>query len=602
MPTEARRGPSMPPPDRGAGILRTPHQPLRNMDGVRVINTREGGLTEAYVHISRIFQEDVPVDAVHVRELAQSIKKESKGLNTGQLSPTLLAEVRDFDKLVILDGFHRTPAMAALGHDEIFSTIRPNATWEEVIDLRILAATTHRSVRFSRLVEWAEQAWDRSPWSDRMSIASAFTLRFLPSMTGGRSGISKEEAEEIRTWVDTKCEQWHVSAPYVHRFLQTAKVADPELIKEARERRSGHKLDAITPNHLGAIVKFLPDKYDMQRLVADTAREHSLTVPQTRTVALSIARAEDIDDAKRIVESGAWRSLEAVYKPLTKKRYNKGGSKDFEGIGNYDGVLLDKFFDDQVAIAQLLVENAILSGRYTPATGGDNVKINTLLVTSDVLQDAVEPEVDEGVKHEWDPTKVTALFQVVDKLTPLLTNYLQRKGLRSHDAEDAVAVALERFTTRVYDGRLPEEYEDKAKLQHLLMKMAEYARIDHLREEHGRKGQKPMGISYSDDGNGESNPLENTLALSNEETGYDTIDNKNVEFIKGLLPSLGERERRVLVLKGYFGLTHYEISRILGTTEGTVNVCFHGIKTKVIKFSQEQKKESETEENVLLQN
>lgn len=602
-PAEARRSPDMPPPNRGEIFRIQEARPRRVLDGVRTINTREGGLIEAYVPISLIRQEDVPVDEVHVRELANSIKNESQsGLHTGQLSPVLLAEVKDSDKLVIIDGFHRVPALASLGHEEVYATIKPGTTWEEAIDLRILAATTHKSVRFSRLVEWAEQAWDRSPWADRMGISSAFTLRFLPTMTGGRSGINKEEADEIRAWVDKKCEQWHVSAPYVHRFLQTAKVADPELIKEARERRSGHKLETITPNHLGAIVKFLPDKYDMQRVVADTAREHALTVPQTRTVALAISRAKDVDEARQIAESGSWRSLEAVYKPLTKKRYSKGGNKDMERVGNHDGVLLDKFFDDQVAIAQLMVENAILTGRYVPEVNGENKKINTLLVTSDVEREDEVLGIQNGAKHDWDPEKVTTLFQTVDKLTPTLTNFLRKKGFRLHDAEDAVAVAVERFTVRVYDGRLPEEYAEEGKLQRLLVRFVNWAGVDHLREEYGRKGQKPLQISYSADAeDGERYVSETELGLSDTEDGYDVIDRKNVDFIKNLLPGLGERERRILILKGYFGLTHYEISRIIGTTEGTINVSWHGIKTKVIKLSQENHPESQPDEIVLLQ-
>src|SRR3989344_4490382 len=172
---------------------RPEYRHTKPFEQVTIVNKREGGLVEAYVPISLIYTQDVPVDASHVQELADSIAKEAKsrpGLRTGQLSPVLLAEVEEFDQLPIIDGFHRVPALKLLGSQEVYATIRPESSWEEIVDLRILAATTHRAVRFSRLVEWIEEAWQYSPWSEKIKAAQAFQLRFIKTMTGTRIGLT----------------------------------------------------------------------------------------------------------------------------------------------------------------------------------------------------------------------------------------------------------------------------------------------------------------------------------------------------------------------------------------------------------------------------
>ena len=91
---------------------------------VQILNERDGGLLEAYVPIDLINQEDVAVDQAHVLELAESIRQQSKTHEiTGQLSPILLGLLPDHDKFVILDGFHRVPAVKLAGSEIVYATI-----------------------------------------------------------------------------------------------------------------------------------------------------------------------------------------------------------------------------------------------------------------------------------------------------------------------------------------------------------------------------------------------------------------------------------------------------------------------------------------------
>lgn len=120
---------------------------------IRVVKRREGGLIDAMVPLPLVYREDVPVDQPHVSDLVDSIGREAQlGSGTGQLIPVLLGSIPNFPQFPIVDGFHRVAALYELKRDDVYATVRPYCTWEHVVDLRILAATTHRSVRFSRLI------------------------------------------------------------------------------------------------------------------------------------------------------------------------------------------------------------------------------------------------------------------------------------------------------------------------------------------------------------------------------------------------------------------------------------------------------------------
>lgn len=568
---------------------------LSLLDRVNVVVQREGGLYEAFVPIDLIYREDVPVDQEHVQELALSIKKESQHHNrTGQLSPVLLAEVADFGKLPIVDGFHRIPALALLEKEEVYATIRPDCTWEDVIDLRIVAATSHKSLKFSRIVEWVDDAWKRTPWAERLNVSGAFQIRFIPTSNGARSGINRDEAEEIRQWVDRKCEQWDLSAPYVHRYLQTARLADPELVKEARERKDGRKLEFITPAHLGAMVKYLPHNYPLQRIVADAATKNTLTIPQTKALALIVSKTASIEEARAVIESGSWRTIKFNSVSIKRTRHRDiDPSKPEE----YADILTDKFLDEQIIIAELLIENAILTGGYIPRPTEQDVRLSTFLVTSGL------DEVNENIqlnkkfkktKHEWNSQEVEYLVARAFSLGPMLKGHLRRQlGIKEEDAEDIIQTTIEKFFIRVRDGRLSDVYSDPKHLSSLLVKMATFTAIDQLREISGRNGnKKPTLVSLDEK---DENGLSLADRVGNKDEKVEIIDRGNIDFIKNILPILTERERRALILLGYFGLTHSDISQIIGTTEAAIHQTFQLIKKKIFKLTQSS--DSQNQEN-----
>lgn len=549
------------------------------LDNVRIITERESGLVEAYVPMHLINREEVAVDQEHANELAHSIKKESsKNGNIGQLTPVLLAQVEGSDQFYILDGFHRCSALNALGKEEIYATIKTDCTFEDVIDIRIVSAKSHKSVKFSRIVEWVEQAWDETEWSDRVGLSLAFQLAFLKTATGGRAGLDKEEAESIRQWVQEKCQQWEVSPNRVQGFLRTAQHADPKLVKSTRERKSGHKLEAVTPDHLKEIARLLPDDYPLQNRIAETAIKHALTIPQTSALSLAISKAKNEETIDEYIESKIWERMDSGVKTLTKKRYEP---IDPESKESYNNTLADKFYDDQINLAQLQLENAFLLGRYTPKSTEAHARVNSVLFATDGESLDEPEELPEDEIVIWDQDKIMDIAKkCVDWRLHLEKTVRYKYPFSPEEAEDIVSLVFEKLLTRVNDGRLPKSYESDTHLRALLTKMTITTSIDTIRAKFGRHGQKPSEYSMQEEDE-DGRKLEDVLGQE-DETFLDVDDKDTLEFVRYVLPYLNSRNRQIIVLYGVFNLTLEEVADVIGTTFATIVQNFKDIKRTVV--------------------
>jgi len=552
---------------------------------------REGGIIEAYVPIGLINQEEVAVDQEHVLELAESIKQESsKSQTTGQLSPVLLGEVPGKDHFVIIDGFHRVPAVKLAGNDVVYATVKTDCTVEEVIDLRIIAAKSHKKVKFARIVEWVEEAWQESPWADRVDVSTAFVMTFLgkynPSTGTGRgrkgNGLTPEDVLEVREWVRTKCSQWDVNPARVDQYLRTARIADPVLVKSARERTSGHKLETVTPAHLHQIARNLPQDYTMQKVVAETAVRHTLTVANANSLSLAISKAPDYPTVVKYIDSRIWERMIDAKSSLAAKRYKEIDPKKSE---QYLATLVEKFFDDQVALVETLIENAILLGTHTPKEETTNNHLTTLLITSEVQVEEF-PELPAGQKVQWSAEKIQGAAEKVFTITPFLIGVVQNRfPFMRDDAEDIISTATMRFLDSVNQGKVPEEYGEIITLRKLMARISIFAAIDEIRKTRGREGKKPIEVSMQEEV-AEGLSLEDVLGSEDERPSEQAAFDDS-GFVRNLLPFLSERERRVLIMKAHYGLTFEEIAGIMHSTNGAVAQCFHGLKRKAQKLSEE---------------
>jgi RNA polymerase sigma factor (sigma-70 family) len=552
---------------------------------------REGGIIEAYVPIDLINQEDVAVDQEHVVELIESIQNESaRNQTTGQLTPVLLGQVPGESSFRIIDGFHRVPAVKGAGNEIVYATVKTNCEMEDVIDLRIVAAKSHKKVKFSRIVEWVEEAWQTTPWADRISVSSAFVIKLLGQSGLGQgkgNGLSPEDVDELREWVERKCEQWDVSANYVDRYLRTARAADPELVRTARERTSGHKLEALTPMHLTQIVRHLPNDYTLQNVVSETAIRNNLKISQTQALALAISKAKTYEDVVGYVDTKIWERMTTSAQAITKKRYKE---IDPNSPNSYVSTLVDKFFDEQITIVEALLENAILKGTYAPDEDTSSQRITAFLINSDVEVEEI-PDLPEAERMVWSQERVQSAAEKMLRIQPFLSKMIRRQfPFNEADTEDILSVATMRFLDRVNDGRLPEEYSEEANFRKLMAKFATYAAIDEVRKLRGREGQKPVLVSIHEEDD-EGFTLEDRLGSEDPDIEAAVEDLQDNDFVKNLLPFLNERQRRVLIMFGHFGLNYQEIANLLGTKEGTVAVCFGTLKRKAIELSDQAQAE-----------
>jgi hypothetical protein len=420
------------------------------MSKVDLYNERDGGLIEGMVPAELIRYDDVPVEENHVRELADSMAGEmSKGTIGGQLSPVLLGEVPGSDKFYIIDGFHRAAANVLLGNDRMFCTIRPNTSEEEILDLRILTANTHTSVSFARIYEWVSDAWGKSPWSDKINASQAFSLagNAKVAVKSGRNlGLTPEEATEIREWAADKCEKWHVSIGNVYTVMSTAQVADPDLVKRARPRRSGHELPTLTPQHLSVIAKANPYNYAKQRLLADVATSQNLTVDEVKKVVDHLGEIIDIEDVQLTIEHTDWKNL--LKKPDRKKKAPPTTSSENFILPETRGFRRELLLSE-IRIAKLAIENSVLRGDYLAAPLHDsrqglfsvNFRANT------ALKEAVLPTSDADTTDKF--------TERLDQVQSIYKNFLLKQGRLTEDQIDhAIRAAGQRISQDIEVGAL----------------------------------------------------------------------------------------------------------------------------------------------------
>lgn len=72
-------------------------------------------------------------------------------------------------------------------------------------------------------------------------------------------------------------------------------------------------LDAPTQSILKIFSVELPNMFDLQNLVMDTAKEHNLQGPQVKALCMTIKDSASLEEATRIIRAINWESWESVY-------------------------------------------------------------------------------------------------------------------------------------------------------------------------------------------------------------------------------------------------------------------------------------------------
>ncbi len=556
---------------------------IRLMDRVHKVVGKETGQIEIYaVPMELINNLDVPVDEGHVEDIASSMKSESqiKGAGTGQLSPILLGGNAGWNQFEIIDGFHREAALRKIGADVIYATIRPDCTRETVIDLRITTAQTHKTVEFARIVEWAEEAWSLTPWADKIAAKQAFWLGMSGS-SGKRMNLSPEVLDEIATWIKIKTEAWRTTAGRVFNNLSTARLADPTLIKKARERKGGSKLEAITPQHLQTLVRVLPNNFHIQKVVADYAVTNKLTAERTRYAALTVVRAKTPEEAQRILESEGWKTYEPVYTSYV-------SAPEVIPIDDTDKKALQKrFFEDEMEIAKLTIELAVTTGRHNPpilATDNNNDEAvergeNSKRVTGTL---DLERAVPRAFTWTTDEEHSAALHLLGAKTKIAMELHRKFNYIDIDMLDDIASEAILGIVKAAHEGTLRDDFKNPEALYRLLRKEFNLRIIDCVRKQHGVRGKNRGKVHLVK--LPETDREEELLGAAQNEFGeFEEADKIKVQLedVKSVLYKLGTEARRALVLRLWFNLSDRTIAEIMGKDEDTIGTTLVQVKNRI---------------------
>ncbi|TSC88288.1 MAG: hypothetical protein G01um10147_193 [Microgenomates group bacterium Gr01-1014_7] len=283
---------------------------------------------DGYVPLDLIDDPKLPVDHNHIDSLSNlfdEAKDETRQANpntytTGQASEITLGEVRGHPLLDPTDGLHRLEILRGKNEQFAYAAIKPDCTRQEIVKYRISATKDHPSVRFPRMVQYLHDSWELTPWIDLgMTVTQAFILRYSKRSTGKNLHLTPTQVLEVRDWVDQSCSGCSIGANIAYVMLKIADVADPELVKSVRERKSGNHLTALTGEHLANISRppTLCHRYDLQNTLAEAILKESLTVDDTKQLVSVVVRrgVQTPDEIRAIFESGTWRTeeVELVY-------------------------------------------------------------------------------------------------------------------------------------------------------------------------------------------------------------------------------------------------------------------------------------------------
>lgn len=328
-----------------------------------VIGTREGGLVDCWVPTELIDHEEVPVNEEWARKLAEDMEDEATNGGTGQQVPILLGYVEGEDRLKIIDGFHRDAALKINGQERVYCAVQ-SKDWDGLFDDRILTAKDHAHVRFSRVVKWIHEVWQYSGLDQKMGIKQAILL-YKYQLEGKKLDLEPEDVKAARVWVARKEKQWGMKALTIYHHLKVAETVNPDLVYSAREKKRGDVLEAPTQQILTAFADLLPNNYELQNLVMETAKIHNLKTPQVKTLCSKVKRCTP-EEAQEVIAEEKKKQFVPEYGD-TKKRQLR---QKFD-IRHRGGRELDQ--------AEWIVDNIARRWQYTVEKGepiDDDMKEN----------------------------------------------------------------------------------------------------------------------------------------------------------------------------------------------------------------------------------
>lgn len=249
------------------------------------------------IPVAAVVLEATIEDKAHSEELATSM-----ALPWGQLSP-ITVRARDvtprnslpqihFD---VIDGFHRLPVFTQIGMTHADAVVLYNIADEDLYDLRVLAASSVKSLAYARIAVWMQQSFKETEWAEKgLSLSQVFALAVFDTEQS-RLGLTTAETQRAKLWASDKARKWSRPVSSIWDIARTAEMAAPDLLQEVRVGGGGphSKTGELNPSKLKAIVSALPAEHELQRVVANTVTAMNLNVDDTANLANKIAKVKD---------------------------------------------------------------------------------------------------------------------------------------------------------------------------------------------------------------------------------------------------------------------------------------------------------------------
>lgn len=270
--------------------------------------TRERTKRQEEIPVDVIFTESALIDPQHAESLAESMMGERK-----QISPVTLAARLVEGKItyLIIDGFHRVEGKKMIEDrtgekQSMLAVVLYGCSDEELYDLRVLAASSVKAIKFARMAEWMKQSFLSTKWenkkigslikSDQITLSQIFSLAQNDS-AGARLHLEFSEAQELKSWAIKKSKQWGQSVPALMADMRTVELAAPDLVQKVRTGGGGKDgKGVLTRARLSSIVRNLPGDWETQRTFADLALEQNILAEDLDFLSFAYINAREAGD------------------------------------------------------------------------------------------------------------------------------------------------------------------------------------------------------------------------------------------------------------------------------------------------------------------
>lgn len=388
------------------------------------------------IPVENILTEESLIDHSHAKYLGESMKGKRHQTDNIVVRARILDGEIVYD---VIDGFHRVEGKRITGEKDIKAKVLYGCSDEKMFDLRVLSASSVKSIQFARIAHWITETYELTPWASKgLSVTQAFTIAHIDSKnTGlGNNQISKEDVEELKKWARDKCETWKRPLGSVRIELQLVAISDPNLVNEVRPIAGGHEAEkTITQIKLATVVRAFPGEanFVIQRAILHFATENKVKLPEIETIMNSLKDK----NLQRKTEEEIKILIKEIYDEMPKIGFKKKKPKKKPLEDNIKIIPIATFKDEEGPTSEEIfsLEQALEQGEdITNIFPKEKNKQEKFHISPDILQKLRQRvrelenqlEIALAVSTPNKPFVIDEWWKKADYLTPLEKGCLER--------------------------------------------------------------------------------------------------------------------------------------------------------------------------------